>query len=172
MRKLLTGLVLAVIASSIIIAPAAARGPNIVELAIAANKATHQFDTLLTAATCDEFKGAIVDVLDGPDRVTLFAPTDRAFKKLGLTPENVCTALPLDTLGDILAYHVLPGRNYSFQLARLSGSDVIMANGDPAAVTGHRWNLRIDDARIVLPNLGASNGVIHVISSVMTPPAP
>ena len=172
MRKIVGGLLLAAIASLTVLSPVAARGPNVVEVAIKANKATHQFDTLLTAATCEGFKGAIVDVLDGPERVTLFAPTDRAFKKLGLTPHNVCTALPLETLGDILAYHVLPGRNYSFELARLSGTDVIMANGDPAAITGRWWNLRIDDARIVLPNLGASNGVIHVISSVMTPPAP
>jgi transforming growth factor-beta-induced protein len=172
MRKLLPGLVLAAMASLIVLSPVAARGPNVVELAIAANKLTHQFDTLLTAATCPGFNGAIVDVLDGPEKVTLFAPTDKAFGKLGLDPSNVCSAVPLETLGDILAYHVLSGRTSSGQLARSSGTSVTMANGDAAAITGRWWNLRIDDAPIsLLRDLPASNGVIHVISAVMTPPA-
>ncbi|MFN8622409.1 MAG: fasciclin domain-containing protein [Chloroflexota bacterium] len=172
MRKLISGVLLAAVASLTVLSPVAARGPNVVELAIAANKLTHQFDTLLTAATCPGFNGAIVDVLDGPEKVTLFAPTDKAFGKLGLTPDNVCSAVPLDALGDILAYHVLPGRVSSGQLLSKSGTSVTMANGDQAAITGRWWNLKIDDAPITfLRDLPASNGVIHVISAVMTPPA-
>ena len=55
------------------------------------NKYTGAFDTLLAAATCDYFGSAVVDVLSQPG-TTLFAPTDRAFRQLGLNTHNVCSS--------------------------------------------------------------------------------
>jgi uncharacterized surface protein with fasciclin (FAS1) repeats len=170
-RKLVAGLVLASLALTVA-APTMAFGQrNIVERAIQVNRATGAFDTLLTAATCPAFGGAIVDVLDGPEQRTLFAPTDAAFGKLGLNAGNICSAdlSAFGGLGNILAYHVIDGKvSYRAAIGAI-GSSVTMLNGDTAAITGRPGNLKIDGARIILPNLPASNGLIHVVSSVLLP---
>ena len=57
---------------------------NIVEIAVAVNGQLGVFDTVLAAATCDYFEGAVVGILAGSDKVTLFAPVDSAFADLGL----------------------------------------------------------------------------------------
>ncbi len=101
---------------------------------------------------------------------TLFAPTDRAFAALGLNPQNVCS-VPSDALLDILLYHVITSKVTYRDAVKAIGSSVTMANGDQAAITGKWWNLRIDGARVILPNVPASNGVIHVVNAVLTPPA-
>ena len=86
---------------------------NIVEIALAVNADSGQFSYLLAAATCEYFDGAVVDLLTGSDKYTLFAPTDEAFaalqSALGIeapSPELTCT-LPPETLFDVLAYHVI-----------------------------------------------------------------
>ena len=150
-------------------APATAAAPNIVQRAIAINQVTGQFDTLIAAATCDYFGTAVVDVLSSPDK-TLFAPTDRAFGKLGLDANNVCAAFADDTdaLLDILTYHVVDARVSAFRLLRNLGGSITMFNGKQAAVTWDR-GIKVDGARVVLPNVPASNGLIHVVSSVLLP---
>jgi uncharacterized surface protein with fasciclin (FAS1) repeats len=166
------------------IAPAAsgATSKNIVEKAIAINEAVPVFDTLLTAATCEYFggpDGEIVDALANTEDITLFAPTDRAFRKLGrqlglgrqgLNPGNVCS-LPKDTLADVLTYHVYGAGAVSYKQAlKLSPTKVTMLNGDKAKLRGKWFGLRIDGAPIILPDIAASNGVIHVVGAVLTPP--
>jgi uncharacterized surface protein with fasciclin (FAS1) repeats len=142
-----------------------------VAVASAVNAKTGLFDTLLTAATCPVFNGAVVDFLDGPEARTLFAPTDSAFAALGLYPSNVCSALPAGTLLDILKYHVIEAKVGYATAVSLIGKSATMSNGDQAAITGTWWNLRIDGARVILPNVPASNGYIHVVNEVLTPPA-
>jgi transforming growth factor-beta-induced protein len=183
-KKLLAGVLLASVAVTAI-APAtvsAGSGRNIVERAIAVNDRTGAFDTLLTAATCDYFGGAIANALATTDDITLFAPTDRAFKKLGrqlglgragLNPSNICATdsiLGAGTLEDILKYHVLPARVTYRQAVKAAPTTLTMFNGDEAKLKGRWWNLRIDGARIILPNVRASNGIIHVVNRVLTPP--
>jgi uncharacterized surface protein with fasciclin (FAS1) repeats len=143
---------------------------NIVERAIQVNDLTGSFDTLLTAAQCPAFDGAIVEALATTPDITLFAPTDRAFRQLGLNPSNVCDVAP-DALADILTYHVYPGAVSYRQALRLAPTTLTMLNGDDAKLRGGWWNLRIDGARVILPNVRASNGYVHVINKVMTPPA-
>ena len=188
-RKFIAGALLASLALTAL-APVAASanhtsGKNIVERAIQVNNRTGAFDTLLTAAQCPAFEGAIVGALaDTPD-ITLFAPTDRAFRDLGrqlglgwkgLNPGNICDVdAVLDTpgaLADILTYHVYADGAVSYrQAVRLAPATLTMLNGDDADLRGRWWNLRIDGARIILPNVRASNGYIHVINKVMTLPA-
>jgi uncharacterized surface protein with fasciclin (FAS1) repeats len=182
-KKLLAGVLLASLAVTAF-APAASAAPtkNIVEKAIAVNARTGQFDTLLTAATCDYFDGAVVDILSSPDK-TLFAPTDFAFRKLGqalelgkagLNPANVCgvdSLLGDGTLLNILGYHVIDGRvAYKDAVAAL-GTRVEMLLGGKAAITGTPRFVRIDGALIIAKNVRATNGFIHVVNKVLLPPA-
>ena len=137
-RKMIAGLVLASLALTVAAPAMATGGENIVERAMQVNRLTGSFDTLLAAATCTSFNGAIVDALDGPEERTLFAPTDRAFGKLGLNPHNVCKAdlSALGGLGNVLAYHVFDGKVSYRTAVSLIGRSVPMLNGDLAAITG------------------------------------
>jgi uncharacterized surface protein with fasciclin (FAS1) repeats len=167
-RRIVAIVVLAA-ATLTVAAPAMAAQPNIVQRAIAINQATGQFDTLLAAATCSYFGSTVVDVLSSPDK-TLFAPTDRAFDKLGLTADNVCATFAGNSsaLLNILTYHVVDARVSVFRLLRSIGGSITMLNGQQAAVTWD-WGIKVDGARVVLPNIPASNGFIHVVSSVLLP---
>jgi len=157
-------------------------GGNIVEIAIAANEVLGVFDTLLAAAQCEYFDGAVVALLTGEDKVTLFAPTDDAFAELGLNAHNVCETFDgsLDALGGpellltILAYHVTDGRRFSNSLFNRNNSKPVeMLAG------GYIWttpDLLISDnagqeVGLFLPyiNINATNGVIHVIDTVLLP---
>jgi uncharacterized surface protein with fasciclin (FAS1) repeats len=153
---------------------------NIVDLAISVNTATGEFDYLLAAAQCDYFDGAIVELLTGSDKLTLFAPTDAAFealqRKLGVTtpaPEVTCT-LPQATVFNILAYHVTEGRRFSNSVFNKRSTKMIeMLNGQYIVTNP---NLTINDnegktinAVLPLVNRNASNGVIHVIDGVLEP---
>lgn len=173
-KKFLAGALLASLALTALVPVAVSANntpsKNIVERAIQVNDLTGSFDTLLTAAQCPDFNGAIVSALATTPDITLFAPTDRAFSQLGLNPGNVCD-VEASALGDILTYHVYPGAVSYRQALRLAPITLSMLNGDEADLRGGWWNLRIDGARVILPNVRASNGYIHVINKVMTPPA-
>jgi uncharacterized surface protein with fasciclin (FAS1) repeats len=153
---------------------------NIVEIATAVNAQTGEFDYLLAAATCPYFEGAIVALLTGSDRYTLFAPTDAAFeglqRALGVetpAPAITCT-LPEATVFNILAYHVTDGRRFSNSVFNKRSLKMIgMLNGQYIVTNP---DLSINDGagqtvRPVLPlvNINASNGVIHVIDTVLLP---
>lgn len=172
-KKLIAGILLASLALTALAPVASAShggGKDIVARAIQVNKLTGSFDTLLAAATCDYFDGAITDALSEPSR-TLFAPTDRAFRQLGLNKRNVCDEFAADpaALANILQYHVIDGA-ISYRDARKAiGTSVTMLNGEEAAITGKWWRVKIDGARIILPNVRASNGFIHVVNRVLLP---
>ena len=182
-KKLLAGVLLASVAVTAL-APAtvsAAPGKNIVERATAVNAKTGAFDTLLAAATCNYLGSTVVDVLTEP-KTTLFAPTDAAFKRLGLAlgvagglnASNVCSVdslLGKDTLLTVLGYHVIDGKVTARQATKAAGAKVKMLLGGKAKITNRNGNLRIDGARIIKPGVQAKNGVIHVVNKVMLPPA-
>ena len=144
-KKLMAGVILAAVSVTALVpaAVSAAPGTTIVDKAIAVNSRTGDYDTLLTAATCDYLGGAVVDVLSSPDK-TLFAPTDAAFRRLGdalglgkagLNPSNVCSVDSLlgdGVLLDILAYHVIDGKVNAKTAVSAIGSKVEMLNGDKA----------------------------------------
>jgi uncharacterized surface protein with fasciclin (FAS1) repeats len=176
MKKLIAGLAVAAVgAAGVAAVPAAARpaapSPTIVDVAIAVNSEgmyAGLFDTVLTAATCDSFDGAIVDALSARGQRTLFAPIDPAFEALGLTPENVCD-VPAAVLGDVLTYHVTNGARDAESV--IDASRLRMLNGDFVAQSGGVLTDGLGrPSNIIVTDVFASNGVIHAIDSVLLPP--
>ncbi len=136
---------------------------TIPEVAIAAG----DFTTLVAAL---QATGLDAVVADETATFTVFAPTDEAFAALG---EDTIAALlgDTDTLSDILLYHVIAGSAVDSTTAiSLAGTAVEMANGDLADITLVDGNLFIDGSQVIVTDIAASNGVIHVIDTVMSPP--
>ena len=103
-------------------------------------------------------------------KFTVFAPTDDAFALLG---QDVIDALlaDTDTLSDILTYHVISGEVDSSAAISSAGSLVEMVNGDSIGLSLDGENLLVNTATVILVDVAADNGVIHVIDAVLTPPA-
>jgi len=144
-----------------LIAPATTAGEkDIVETAITAGS----FQTLTKALTTAE----LVDALQGDGPFTVFAPTDDAFAKLPegtvaklLRPEN------RERLTAILTYHVVPGAVTSKQVVELDAAPTL--NGQRLAVDVTDAGVRVGDAAVTTLDIRCSNGVIHVIDSVLLP---
>ena len=133
---------------------------DIVDTAVAAG----QFNTLAAALEAADLIGTLKG--DGP--FTVFAPTDEAFAKL---PEGTVESLLMpenrDQLIAVLTYHVVPGKVMAEDVVGLSSATTVQGSDiDIAVVDG---NVRIDNATVVAADVGASNGVIHVIDSVILP---
>lgn len=156
--QLLLALLLVVGAAPI--APAFAQDADIVDTAIAAG----DFNTLVTAVQL----AGLVEALKGEGPFTVFAPTDEAFAKL--PPDVLQAALddPEGLLTQVLLYHVVPGKVMSsdlsdgLEVATLQGESVKFTLGDGVAM--------VNDANLIATDIETSNGVIHVIDSVILPP--
>lgn len=126
------------------------------------------FSTLVAAVAAADLAGP----LSGPGPFTVFAPTDDAFTdllaELGATPEEL---LARADLPDILKYHVVATTALSTDLS--DGQELETLQGDVVKVTvAEDGSVKINGAAVVLPNLEAGNGVVHVIDSVLLPPEP
>jgi uncharacterized surface protein with fasciclin (FAS1) repeats len=111
----------------------------------------------------------LVATLQGDGPFTVFAPTDQAFADAGIDLAAFTTDEEIATLTDILLYHVYSG---SVNAASVTdGLTVAMVNGDDASFTVTGGNVMVGDATVVLADVPASNGVIHVIDKVLMPPA-
>ena len=159
--KLATLAVVATAIASISSAPARATGTDVVDTAVAAG----QFKTL--AAALDG--AGLVSTLKGPGPFTVFAPTDAAFAKLPagtvddlLKPENKAQ------LTAILTYHVVPGRVMAADVAQLTEAKTV--NGEMVKVRADGGSVMVNDAKVTAADVTASNGVIHVIDTVILPP--
>jgi uncharacterized surface protein with fasciclin (FAS1) repeats len=142
-------------------APTLARAADIVDTAVAAGS----FKTLVTAVKA----AGLVKTLKGKGPYTVFAPNDAAFAKL--PPGTVESLLKNKAkLATILKYHVVPGRVKAADVAGKS-LQVKTAAGLPVNVEG-TFGVRVNDAHVIQPDIEASNGVIHVIDTVLLPPAP
>jgi uncharacterized surface protein with fasciclin (FAS1) repeats len=165
-------LAIGISAAPISAAPVAAADGTIVGVAVAyESQNPGTFSTLITALQCDPSAG-FVGALQSDGPFTVFAPTNAAFAKLGLNPGNVCSALPTKTLDNILAYHVVAGRELaSTSIYRHWGfnTPIKMLNGKYTLPTLFGGKPRINLAKVIIPNVDASNGVIHVIDSVLVP---
>jgi uncharacterized surface protein with fasciclin (FAS1) repeats len=133
---------------------------DIVDVAVSAG----QFNTLAAALEA----AGLVATLKGDGPFTVFAPTDAAFAKLPagtidtlLKPENK------DQLVAILTYHVVPGNVKAADVVKLSRATTV--NGADVAIEVNDGSVRIDNALVIKTDIGASNGVIHVIDSVILP---
>ena len=109
----------------------------------------------------------LVGVLQGAGPFTVFAPTDAAFAKL---PAGTVEALLADreALTRVLTYHVVAGRVTSDQVVRISEAETVAGISVPVRVEG--GNVYVGGAQVVTADVLASNGVIHVIDTVMLPP--
>ncbi len=158
--KLLT--MVAMLVAVLVVAPhrAQAQKANIVETAQAAG----QFNTLLAAAKAAGLADALAE--GGP--FTVFAPTDAAFKKLPAgTVETLLKPENKEKLAAILKYHVVPGRMGSGKVVRAGRADSLL--GPTILFSAEKGKVLADGARIVQTDIGASNGVIHVIDAVILP---
>ena len=123
------------------------------------------FSTLLTAATA----AGLVETLQGEGPFTVFAPTDEAFAAL---PAGTLEGLLADpeALKKVLLYHVVSGKVTADQVVGLTSADSV--EGSPIAIAVKDGSVVLNDkAKVVTPDVMASNGVIHVIDSVILPPA-
>lgn len=140
---------------TVILPPAA----DIVDLAVA----NGNFETLAAALTA----AGLIETLQGDGPFTVFAPTDEAFAAL---PAGTVASLLADipTLTDILLYHVVPGLVVSGDVVGLSSATTVQGSDISIAVDG--MVMLNDNANVIVTDVLATNGVIHVIDSVILPP--
>ncbi|HTR03962.1 MAG TPA: fasciclin domain-containing protein [Thermoanaerobaculia bacterium] len=142
----------------------------------AATGSTGQKDIVDTAVAAGSFKtlvaalkaAGLAETLKGTGPFTVFAPTDAAFAKLPagtvaslLKPENK------DKLVAILTYHVVPGRVLAGQVTGMSSAPTV--NGKPLPISAANGTVKVGGADVVQTDILCSNGVIHVIDTVMIP---
>jgi len=141
-------------------APANQAGQDIVDIAVEDGRFTTLVAALQAAGLVDTLKG------DGP--FTVFAPTDDAFNAL---PEGTIEALLNDipALTDILLYHVVSGKVMAADVVTLDAADTVL--GKPVSISVEGDVVKINDAQVIITDIEASNGVIHVIDAVLLPPA-
>ncbi len=144
---------------SLVTSPAVAQAPkDIVEVAVAAGS----FKTLVAAVQA----AGLVDVLKRPGPLTVLAPTDEAFAKI---PKADLDALMKDKakLATVLQYHVLTGSVTADDLKMMKDFGTAQGGRIQIAVSG--TTLKINNATIVKADVPASNGIIHVIDTVLMP---
>jgi uncharacterized surface protein with fasciclin (FAS1) repeats len=143
-------------------APHAKKAPakNIVEVAVGAGT----FTTLVAAVKA----AGLAETLQGPGPFTVFAPSDAAFAKL---PPGTVEALLADKakLASILTYHVVPGKVMARDVVKARGATPTTVNGQPLDVVVRGGKVYVNGARVVSADVAASNGVIHVIDTVLMP---
>ncbi len=142
--------------------PVRAQGQDIVDTAVAAG----QFKTLAAALTA----AGLVPTLKGAGPFTVFAPTDEAFAKLPkgtvedlLKPENKAKLIA------ILTYHVVAGKVMAADVVKMASAKTVQ--GGSAKVSMMGGGVMIDAAHVTKTDIAASNGVIHVIDTVLMPKA-
>ncbi len=135
--------------------------------------ATAKADIVDTAVNAGQFKtlakalaaAGLIDTLKGPGPFTVFAPTDEAFAKI---PAATLNALLADkaALTKVLTYHVVAG---NVPASQVKTGAVKTVQGQNLAVNATSAGVRVNDARVVKTDIMASNGVIHVIDTVVMP---
>lgn len=155
-RSLFSGL--ALVAALALAGPVQAQDADIVETAQAAGT----FNTLLAAAEA----AGLVETLQSEGPFTVFAPTDEAFEAL---PEGTVEALLADpeTLQAILLYHVVSGAVMAEDVVGMDQATSVQGSYLQINVDGE--NVFVNDATVIQTDIEASNGVIHVIDTVLIP---
>jgi uncharacterized surface protein with fasciclin (FAS1) repeats len=133
---------------------------DIVDTAVSAGN----FQTLAAALEAAD----LVQTLKGDGPFTVFAPTDAAFAKLPAgTVEDLLKPENIDRLTAILTYHVVPGAVSSEQVVTMTEASTV--NGQSIDISVNGAEVSIDNAKVIMADVLASNGVIHVIDSVILP---
>ena len=140
--------------------PGRAADKDIVDTAVAAGS----FKTLAAALQA----AGLVDTLKGDGPFTVFAPTDEAFAKLPAgTVENLLKPENREKLRAVLTYHVVAGKVTAAQVTKLQTAKTVQGSDVKISVSGGK--VKVDNANVVKTDIAASNGVIHVIDTVIMP---
>jgi uncharacterized surface protein with fasciclin (FAS1) repeats len=143
---------------------------------IAGNYGAKQSDIVDTAVAAGSFKtlaaaleaGGLVETLKGDGPFTVFAPTDEAFAKLPAgTVESLLKPENKDQLVAVLTYHVVPGKVKAADVVKLTSAKTV--NGQSVTIKVADGSVSVDGAKVTATDIAASNGVIHVIDSVILP---
>jgi uncharacterized surface protein with fasciclin (FAS1) repeats len=129
---------------------------------VATAQAAGDFNTLLAAAQA----AGLVETLESAGPFTVFAPTDEAFANLPEGTVDLLLANP-DKLREVLLYHVVPGRVMAADVVALSSAKT--AEGSDITITLVDGGVMIDNANVTATDIETSNGVIHVIDTVILP---
>lgn len=136
---------------------------DIVDTAVSAGS----FQTLVAAVKAAD----LVETLKGKGPFTVLAPTDEAFKKLPAgTVESLLKPENKAKLASILKYHVIPSKALAADVAKLDGQKVKTVEGADVTISVKDGVVMINNAKVVKTDVLASNGVIHVIDTVLLPP--
>lgn len=148
------------VVDSVILPPAEVG--TIVDTAVADGR----FTTLVAALTAAD----LVETLSGAGPFTVFAPTNDAFAKLPAgTVEGLLKAENKQALIDTLLYHVVSGKVMAADVTGLTSASTVL--GKDVAIKVDMGNVYINDAQVIITDIVTSNGVIHVIDTVIVPPA-
>ncbi|GAB4394450.1 MAG: fasciclin domain-containing protein [Kiloniellaceae bacterium] len=161
MKSLSRALFVAAVAAPLALSSVAAKAADIVDTAVSAG----QFETLVAAVKA----AGLVDTLKGEGPYTVFAPTDEAFAKLPAgTVEDLLKPENKDKLVAILTYHVVPGKvmsgdvlNKQVKAGTVEGSEL--------SINALNGGVSVDEAKVIQADIETSNGVIHVIDTVVIP---
>jgi uncharacterized surface protein with fasciclin (FAS1) repeats len=150
-------ILLAGVAALAVVAKASAA--DLVDTAVAG-----RFDTLVAAVKA----AGLVDALKGPGPFTVFAPTDEAFAKLPPgTLENLLRPENKDQLRNILTYHVVAGQVTAKDVLKLGSAKTL--EGGSLTIRSENGGVMVNNAHVTKTDIAASNGVIHVIDTVLLP---
>lgn len=160
MKSLLITLMLSIALMASMPAHSSNHGKDIVDTAVAAGS----FNTLVAAVTAAD----LVDTLKGDGPFTVFAPTDEAFAKLpDGTVENLLKPENKEKLQAVLLYHVVPGKVSAADVVKLTSANT--ANEMSLSIMVDGTNVKVNDAQVIQTDIMTSNGVIHVIDTVLLP---
>ena len=146
---------------------------NLIEHAVHETKAMDIVETAVSAGSFNTLVAAVqaaglVETLQGDGPFTVFAPTDEAFAKLPAgTVENLLKPENISQLQAILTYHVISGKVTSEDVVKIKSARTVQ--GQSLRVSTSNGKVMIDEAEVTAVDILASNGVIHVIDSVVLP---
>ncbi len=160
-RKVLTILsVLMFSAAATAFAGSYSKSADIVETAVSAG----DFNTLVAAVKAAD----LADTLKGEGPFTVFAPTDEAFAKLPAgTVETLLKPENKEKLQAILLYHVVPGKVMAAEVVGMNSAKT--AGGQSFSISQKDGGVYVDNAKVIKTDIVCSNGVIHVIDTVIMP---
>lgn len=173
--KIKTILLTAAVAAAFTTTPAVAGNDNVAAKAVKTAAAAGANDIVAVAASAPNFKtlvaavkaAGLVETLQGKGPFTVFAPTDEAFAKLPAgTLESLLKPENKEKLIAILTYHVVPGKVMAADVKTMAAKTV---QGQSLNLKVSDAGVTVDNAKVVKTDIATSNGVIHVIDSVILP---
>jgi uncharacterized surface protein with fasciclin (FAS1) repeats len=160
MKSIIRTSALALVAALALSVPTRAADKDIVDTAVAAGS----FKTLAAALQA----AGLVDTLKGKGPFTVFAPTDAAFAKLPAgTVDNLLKPENKAKLVSILTYHVVSGNVAAAEVTKMKTAKTVQ--GASVKISAADGKVMIDDSTVAKADIAASNGVIHVIDTVLMP---